>query len=80
MSEIITGVMRGRMIELTADPGIADGQPVQVMVWPVQSSTGTVVGEARSAAGMLADDPHVDKDLDEIKRYRKSAQFREGVD
>jgi hypothetical protein len=32
MSKIVTGVIRGRTIELTDDPGVADGQQVEIAI------------------------------------------------
>ncbi len=76
MPESIPGIIHGRTIELEADPGLADGQKVEITIRP---STGA---EARSAslartAGSLADDPEFDAAMAEVERNRRSARHRE---
>jgi hypothetical protein len=52
----MNGVIRGKMIELENDPGIGDGQHVEVIVRPTSPHVGND-GAPRTAAGMLADLP-----------------------
>jgi hypothetical protein len=54
MSSIIQGVVRGRTIELMTDPGIEDGQVVEVVVRVVKRPETWGEGLRRSA-GALAD-------------------------
>jgi hypothetical protein len=71
MPLILTGVVHGRTIELTSDPGIADGQQVEVVVRAV--SPAKSVGDSfRESAGAIAGDPDAQRDLDEILRLRKN--------
>ena len=71
LSEIIHGVIRGRTVQLAQDPGIDDGQAVEVVLRAV-SSRGTEWGEGlRRCAGALADYPDMDRHLDEIQDERK---------
>jgi hypothetical protein len=34
----IGGIIHGRIIELTDDPGLPDGDQVRVVVWPVSAA------------------------------------------
>jgi hypothetical protein len=70
MSELIHGVIHGKTIELKTDPGIGDGQPVEVLVRPAKLPAKSGDGIRRSA-GALADDPHWDAIMDEIHQARK---------
>lgn len=76
MSQIIHGVIHGRTIELAEDLGLADGQPVTVIVQSSPSPAGES-GDRRSAAGMLADYPEMDADLERIVRLRRMPSRRE---
>jgi hypothetical protein len=55
----IKGVIHGRMIELENEPGLPDGQAVNVTVEPVPATAQTFPpGEGlRRSAGSWADDP-----------------------
>ncbi|HUY90252.1 MAG TPA: hypothetical protein VMV10_16055 [Pirellulales bacterium] len=72
MSRIIQGVVHGRTIELAEDPGVADGQQVEVVVKPMREAKPWGEGIRRSA-GALADSwtEEDDKILDELQRSRK---------
>lgn len=70
MSIQASGHIRGRTIELAQDPGVAEGQEVEVQI--------TVIGQTpkwgegiRRTAGALADDPYWDGIMDEIQKSRK---------
>lgn len=76
MSQIIHGIIHGRTIELAEDIGLADGQPVTVIVQPSPTSI-PGDGERISAAGMLADYPEMDEYLEDVMRSRKLASRRE---
>ena len=70
MSKIIEGVVHGRTIELLADPGVGEGQRVQVVlsVSPSEEAWGEGI---RRTAGALADDPDWDTIMAEVHEGRK---------
>jgi len=70
MSKTVTGIVRGKTIELAEDLGVAEGQRVQVSVTVVDSTTPTGEG-LRRTAGALADDAEWDQIMDEIHERRK---------
>jgi len=72
MSRIIHGVVHGRTIELAEDPGVADGQQVEVVVKPLAPAKPWGEGIRRSA-GALADSwtQEDDKTLAELHLSRK---------
>jgi hypothetical protein len=68
--QTIDGVIHGKIIELSDDPGLPDGNQVQVVVWPIRLPTaghaeaasplpgpppGWRPGCTETAAGMLAE-------------------------
>jgi hypothetical protein len=66
----LTGIVRGRMIELTEPHDIPEGVAVQVLV--SEAITGPLPGAALAATeGALADDPDWDQIMDEIQRSRQ---------
>lgn len=70
MSKIILGKIHGRTIELSEDPGLAEGQAVEVQVKVV--SPAEKWGEGiRRTAGALANDPEWDTVMAAIHRERK---------
>jgi hypothetical protein len=71
MAEAIQGVIRCRTIELATDPGIEDGQMVEVVVRVIKKSKPWGEGIRRSA-GAMADHWTEDDDriLEEIQRDR----------
>jgi len=72
MNDAIQGTVHGWNIELSRDPGLEEGQQVEVVLRLVTSEK----LPARSAAGMLADIPGLDESLDEIGQCRKMARYR----
>jgi len=70
MSDLIHGVIHGKTIELQSDPGLGDGQPVEVFIRPAPS-VGTSGDGIRRSAGALADDPHWHAIMEEIHQARK---------
>lgn len=70
MIKSMHGIIHGRTIELSEDPGVADGQEVevQVKVYPPRREWGA--GILRTA-GALADDPHWDAIMDQVHQARK---------
>ena len=65
----IHGVIHGRTIELAEDPGIADGQRVQVEVRAVPAAGNWCDGILRSA-GAWCDHPELDDVMQAIQRQR----------
>jgi hypothetical protein len=76
MAEVIQGVIHGNTIELQADPGIADGMTVEVTIRAISEHDARVAAILRTA-GSMADNPEFDAAMEEVERYRRSAQFRE---
>jgi len=80
--KILRGVVHGRTIELESEPGIEDGQRVEVIV---RSKTlpgpppGWRPGGTESAAGMMAEHwtEEDDRILEEIERDRHRPSTRE---
>ena len=71
----LRGTIRGNTIELEADPGILDGQTVEIDLRVMQPSATWGEGIRRSA-GIVADVPGFDEAFGQLARERKAAQFR----
>ena len=76
MTKTIHGKMRGKTIELDEDPGIADGQAVEVIITPAKPRQPWGAGIKRSA-GVAAHEPEFDDVFEQVARDRKAATFRE---
>jgi hypothetical protein len=76
MSNLLHGIIHGKTIQLDEDPGIGEGQPVQVVVQPAAPPKRWGDG-LRRCAGSMADDPDFDAIMQEIQDERKRAKFRE---
>lgn len=74
MNKTIQGIIHGTTIELSENPGLAEGQTVQVVVQAVEPSRPWGEG-IRHSAGALADQwtEEDDKILEEIHQDRKHA-------
>ncbi len=70
MTKVLQGTVHGRMIELTEDLGLTDGQAVEVHITIRSSSEQSGAGLLRTA-GALADDPQWDTVMKEIHRQRQ---------
>jgi hypothetical protein len=70
MNKIIEGVVHGRTIELLDDPGVGDGQRVQVVL-SLSSSAGAWGEGIRRTAGALANDPDWDAIMAEVHAGRQ---------
>ncbi len=71
MTKIMHGKVHGRTIELDEDPGVAEGQEVEVQV-RVLPKTGPKPGEGfLRTEGALADDTEWDAIMEEIYQARK---------
>ncbi|HIQ20179.1 MAG TPA: hypothetical protein EYH34_02920 [Planctomycetes bacterium] len=78
MTKTIRGKVRGKTIELDEDPGMADGQAVEMIVRPAKPRQPWGEGIKRSA-GALAESwsEEDDRILEEIQQDRKRASHRE---
>ncbi len=76
MAELIQGVIHGKTIILAQNPDMADGQQVEVVLRATAMARKSDAG-VQSAAGMLADYPEMDAELEEILQERKSESRRE---
>ncbi len=86
MSKTMHGKVHGKTIELEEDPGVVDGQEVEVQVKMIRpkkrlpgSPPGWQPGLPSTTAGMLADSwtEEDDRILEEIDRDRKRETRRE---
>ena len=75
-TSVLKGVVRGRIIELDGEPGLADGQVVTVTVQAVEVQPAAGQG-LRLSAGTWADDAAGLEDFLEWNRRRRKAT-REG--
>lgn len=71
MTEIIRGVIHGKTIELDKDPGMSEGQQVEVVLRPERADKPWGEGIRRSA-GALVDYPEMDALMEEIQQRRRS--------
>ncbi len=72
MDNTLHGTVCGKTVVLTSDPGLLEGQQVEVVLRPV-------CGEQKSpqsAAGMLSDKPELDASIAKIEQDRKMAHDR----
>ena len=78
MNRTIQGVIHGKTIELMENPGLADGQSVQVVVRATESARPWGDG-IRKSAGTLAGQWNAEDDtiLEEIYQDRKRDSRRE---
>ena len=66
---VFTGVIRGRIIELDTDPGLAEGQSVVVIIHEPRGS----IDGLRAAFGGWSDDPEgLDRYLEWNRQQRQS--------
>jgi hypothetical protein len=70
MTKILHGKVHGKTIELDEDPGMTDGQEVEVQVKVVPPTKKWGEGILRTA-GALADDEEWDAIMDEVHKARK---------
>lgn len=68
-SQTLQGVIHGKIIELSIDPGLTDGEAIQVLI---ETAATPSRGERLArCAGALADDPYWDDIMEEIQDSRK---------
>jgi hypothetical protein len=70
MIKQVQGVIHGRTVELTDDPGVEDGQQVTITIQTIPPSRPWGEGILRTA-GALADDPEWDVIMEKIYQDRK---------
>jgi hypothetical protein len=70
MTRIVHGIVHGRTIELNEDPGVPEGQDVEVQIKVIAPPRKSGEGILRTA-GALADDPHWDAIMEEVHQARK---------
>jgi hypothetical protein len=80
MSKTWHGKVRGRTIELDEDPGVAEGQEVEVEMKVVPKPTQKTGEGFLRTEGALADDPHWDAIMEEIYQERKKDTRREPLE
>lgn len=71
MIRTIHGIVRGRIIELREETGVADGQEVEVQL-RIKSSNVEWGAGIRRTAGALADDPYWDAIMQQVQQTRKA--------
>jgi len=69
MTQKLHGTVHGRTIELSENPGLADGQSVEVQVTAIPSPSKPGEGIRRSAGGWK-DHPELDAVLEQIYQER----------
>jgi hypothetical protein len=77
MTKTLHGKVHGRIIELDEDPGVAEGQEVEVQMKVVSPPKQWGEGILRTA-GALADDPYWDGIMEEIHKARKIERRPQG--
>jgi len=70
MTRILHVRVRGRTIELDEDPGVAEGQEVEVRIEVTERRREPGEGILRTA-GALADDPYWDAIMEEVHQGRR---------
>ena len=76
MPKSIEGVIHGKTIELTTDPGLANGQAVRVFVKPLPKPEQALQAILRTA-GSMSNDPDFEAAMAQVERDRRSAIHRE---
>lgn len=81
MTRQLQGVIHGKTIELNENPGLLDGEEIEVTLRlrrPSAEPMSGVPGDRPTAAGMLAHLPaDVDEELEAVIRERQGGSFRE---
>jgi hypothetical protein len=70
MHKKLHGKVHGKIIKLDEDPGVAEGQEVELQIEVVETARKWGDGILRTA-GSLADDPNWDEIMEEIYQARK---------
>jgi hypothetical protein len=77
MTRAVHGTVRGKIIELDEELGVADGQHVEVEVRAVEPAQKWGEGILRTA-GALSDDPHWDEIMQVVHDARKVERQAQG--
>jgi hypothetical protein len=79
MTQVIQGTITGKTIQLDDDPGLPEGEAVEVVLRQVVPALKKPAwGEGiRRSAGACADVPGFDEAFAQIERERKQAKFRD---
>jgi hypothetical protein len=81
MTKILHGVVHGKTIALEEDPGLAEGQAVELTIRPVERPSSRQPGEGfLRTEGALADDTEWDAIMEEIYQERKRETVRKSPD
>ena len=72
----VQGVIHGKTIELDQNPGIAEGQRVDVQVSVASTARPRGEGILRSA-GIAADVPGFEEAFEQVQKDRELARFRD---
>jgi hypothetical protein len=76
VKKVMQGVVHGRTIELSEDPGVTDGQQVQIVL-AIVTPAGSWGEGIRRSAGAAAEEPGFEEAFRQVERERKAARFRE---
>jgi len=71
MTRTIHGRVHGKIIELDEDPGVAEGQEVEVQVRVIPRPSRQPGEGLLRTEGALADDPEWDNIMEEVYKARK---------
>jgi hypothetical protein len=77
MAETVEGVIHGKTIELAVDPGLQDGEVVEVIIRRVKQPQTWGEGIRLTAGALAQMPPEYFADLDEIVRERQQWPYRE---
>lgn len=78
MTKVLHGKIHGKTIELGEDPGLGDGQDVEVSVRTIPPGQARNTGDGLlRTEGALADDPYWDQIMDDIYQERKTDTRKE---
>ncbi len=78
MTKVMHGVVHGKTIALEEDPGLAEGQLVELTIRPAERPSSRQPGEGFiRTEGALADDPYWDAIMERIHQERKSDSRKE---
>jgi hypothetical protein len=76
MPIVLRGVIHGKTIELLSDPGLADGQEIEMTIRPLAEPDTRIAAILRTA-GSMADHPEFKAVMDMVQRDRDSDRYRE---
>ena len=80
MTRTLHGVIRGKTIELSDNPGLADGASVQIVMLSIKPSYDKSAAGLQRCAGALADDPYWDDIMEEIQQSRQIERRPQEID